>query len=907
MRCCRVEPLLSKHVDGRLPSRRAAAVVAHLERCPVCRHSRDEFLALGTAARELPRTPAPPDVERRVAERWIAECAAGGSSERRRRRAGPPLRGGAQLASWMVRGAPALAGLLVILALALAGRGPGTDVRRLNSGSARQLRSSKVDLGARPGLRRFAARVTLAAPLPQPTRPALAVSHAVTPRDRQGDLAAPAEHSGRQARRWAGPPADPWEEIETRVRRAVRVRDDFIRIPFPRLASTSDRQLAAAVESYRREAAVVDARLVREVTLQQKATALSDLCDRVRSDTGIYLSAGPSVADEKVTILCEKLPLREVMRQLSRPFGYAWLRSGKAPEYRYELVQDLRSQLLEEELRNRDRNEALLALEREIDRYRPLLGLSPDEAMARAKTASPAEKPLLEKLASWGWGPVQMYFRLSARELAALRAGQNLKLSADPKPDEQPLPPDVARGVLQSMRDTRLIKQENGYTFSSIRDATFAGALPPSTVPEARAYVDLTVRQSELGQFTLGGGSGFSVVGTSFSIVGTSGTRMFRLGGNSPYAIGLSPTVLKPDNRSANARFARDPALRPRVSVRPKPSCGPGPSPLRGSDQLPLSASGRGSGGGVNAPKVTTADVLEALHQASSLPIVADYYTALYPQGTVSVQGQPLFDTLNQIADSTRLRWTKEGSWLQFRSTSYYDDRLKEVPNRLLTRWAASQREHGALSLDEVIEIAQLTDAQLDGAAVAEGARSCYGLIEWNLARDGFFRPQLRYLAQLTPAQRQEAQRATGLAFTRMSLSQQQQFITMAVGKDTDRLRSLEDLAEASMRVGYTQPGEFQWEVPDAALDLPGRGTIGLSPVREPTRAAALQAARRIDPQAGEAQIVPTELAVTVVYTLGSPRTGVTAFARQATPDNARGWVHRFSSDRAGGGSRTTP
>src|SRR5262249_54500397 len=154
---------------------------------------------------------------------------------------------------------------------------------------------------------------------------------------------------------------------------------------------------------------------------------------------------------------------------------------------------------------------------------------------------------------------------------------------------------------------------------------------------------------------------------------------------------------------------------------------------------------------------------------------------------------------------------------------------------------------------DGIVEIAQLADAQLDGAAMAEGARSCYGLIEWNLPRDGFFRPQLRYLAQFTPEQRQEAQRPEGLAFTRMTLAQQQQCITQGVRSDIYLLKSLEDLAAASVRVGYTQPGGFQWEVPDADLGLPGRGTLGLSPVREPTRAAALEAARKIDPQVVEA------------------------------------------------------
>src|SRR5262249_51246886 len=152
--------------------------------------------------------------------------------------------------------------------------------------------------------------------------------------------------------------------------------------------------------------AVVDARLAHPIAVQQKATALSDLCEHLRAETGISLAAGQSVADEKVTLFCRAMPLRDVMRQLSRPFGYTWLRNGKAGEYKYELVQDLRSQLLEEELRNRDRNEALLALDREMERFRPYLSLTPDEALARSKTAPPAEKRLLDKLAGYSWGPI---------------------------------------------------------------------------------------------------------------------------------------------------------------------------------------------------------------------------------------------------------------------------------------------------------------------------------------------------------------------------------------------------------------------------------------------------------------------------------------------------------------------
>jgi hypothetical protein len=707
-----------------------------------------------------------------------------------------------------------------------------------------------------------------------------------------GDLVDLNGAAARAPRPSGAPSADAWTRIETRLRGELPVRDDFVRVPFPRLASASDRAVAAAVESYRREAAVVDDRLFREVTVQRKATALSDLCERLRADTGIALVAGSSVADEKVTLFCRTMPLREVMRQLSRPFGYAWLRRGKRREYQYELAQDLRSQLLEEELRNRDRNEALLALEREIERYRPYLGLSPDEAQARAKVAAPAEKKLMENLAGLGWGPIQMYFRLSHDDMTALRAGQRLRFSTAPKPGEgpqRPLPPDLRRGVLECNRGWRVVKDERGFGLTA--DPTDPRSVATTTLDEVHAQVTLDIVQSELGVFTLGGQSGFFM------------ERQFgTLDSHGPLATGMSPSVRNPQNGAANAGLARDPALRARVSLRPQASCGrdlsPSPSPRRGGEQLPLPASGRGQGGEVN-PRVTSADVLEALHQATGLSIVSDYYTRLYKPAEVSVGSRPLFDALNHLADTMRLRWNKEGAWLQFRSTSYYHDRLKEVPNRLLARWSAAREQHGALTLEELVEIAQLPDAQLDATEMAEGARDCFGLAEWSLARNGVKRRDLRFLATFTPEQRQAAMSAAGLPFTRMSLAQQQRYLSLAFGPDDEPLQSLDELTGAILRVDYSLAGMFEWRVPGPpwlqwvvplAPGTDGR-RVPRPPVRERTRESALQALRQVDPQirqavlqaAGradprlvgappseEAQIVPSQTDLAIIYIPGA-------------------------------------
>jgi hypothetical protein len=293
---------------------------------------------------------------------------------------------------------------------------------------------------------------------------------------------------------------------------------------------------------------------------------------------------------------------------------------------------------------------------------------------------------------------------------------------------------------------------------------------------------------------------------------------------------------------------------------------------------------------------------LEALHQVSGRPIVSDFYTHLYPTETVSVRNQPLFEALNQLADAMRVRWNKVGNWIQLRSASFYDDRLKEVPNRLLARWSSARRQHGALTLDELLEITGLPDAQLDASDMAEGARECFGLREWDVARNRRLRPHLRCLALLTPAQRREAMSPTGLPFRQMSLAQQQAF-TALMGPYSGSIHSLEELAAAALHVQHTQPGGFGLEMPPG----PFGKAFELSMVRERTRAAALEAAHRLDPRITEAQIAPTELAVTVVYTWGSPQSGAGQLLTRATAKGFRDWFGRVPSDGDGAQDRRGP
>jgi hypothetical protein len=140
-------------------------------------------------------------------------------------------------------------------------------------------------------------------------------------------------------------------------------------------ATTSGSASAAAREPAEKRSEI-DTRLQRKVTLRLKGISLADFCSQMQEQTGAALRASRGVADEKVTVIVKEEPARDVMRAVARLFGYLWERSGSGGEYRYVLDQDLKSRLVEEELRNRDLHAALLSVDAEMEKFRPYRELS---------------------------------------------------------------------------------------------------------------------------------------------------------------------------------------------------------------------------------------------------------------------------------------------------------------------------------------------------------------------------------------------------------------------------------------------------------------------------------------------------------------------------------------------------
>jgi hypothetical protein len=658
---------------------------------------------------------------------------------------------------------------------------------------------------------------------------------------------------------WATLSPDEWERAEAQVRRSVPVQDDFVQIPFPRVAAASGQAVAAAVEGYKREAAVVDARLFRKVTLQLKGVALEELCAALQAQTGVDLRAARGVSDEKVTVFVKERPAREVMRAIVQLFGYTWLRSKKEDRYRYELAQDLRSQLAEEELRNRDTSAALLELDRQMETYRPYLAMSFEQLQARYEQAEEPERSLLWKIVqAGGWGGMQLYYRLSAAERAALLSGRKLLFSPNAASLDRRLPAEWIHPIMRSQVEAVPPPQK------PISLAEMPGA--------ALTGLGLEIDRSELGRIRL------RVVLNA--VLDAKGGSSLRAG--VWLADVRSPSVAKPaDNTKANEAIRTQPSLQEVVSLKPESSCAEvrAGKPDRRTNLW---------------PHVFSSDVWEAVQRASGQDVVADFYTRPYQATKVTVERVPLFEALCQVGDAMGVRWRKEGDLLLGRSTSFFWDRLKEVPNRYLERWQKAKREHGGLPLEDLIEMASLSDEQLSAGLGGRAIIHCWGLDEWHIVGNvpGYSGPrnaqgitpqpphgelrsytkdkhwltreswypgdlhvEVRFFGTLKSEQRRRCLEPNGIAVTEFTPEQQRGFLQLWNRVVEMRERGIayrsrmapQQFLHARFSAEYIRASWYYWSPP---WRPPVAWERVLPRVTARTAEAALAAARRVYPQA---------------------------------------------------------
>jgi hypothetical protein len=265
-------------------------------------------------------------------------------------------------------------------------------------------------------------------------------------------------------------------------------------------------------------------------------------------------------------------------------------------------------------------------------------------------------------------------------------------------------------------------------------------------------------------------------------------------------------------------------------------------------------------------PYAFSSDVWEAIHRATGLPIVADFYTHLYPVGKLTVERRPLFQALCAVGDTLGVRWTKDGAFVLGRSTRYYWDKLREVPNRYLQRWARDRDENGGLPFTDFLEMATMSDPQLDSAAVAEGIEHYRDLREWahlGGSPNLWGRQHARLLATLTPAHLNRTLQPGGIPFKELTPAEQQGVIQLYYlemetmereGNPAAKPASAEEFAHVELDAHYIPAGWYVARVRPASP--PGQPwTNPMNYVGGRTAAEAAATAHRLFPDSTPQQV----------------------------------------------------
>jgi hypothetical protein len=847
MNCRQAEQLIVRHLYGALYGRPARTLGDHLAACATCRRRLESYRANQECVLGLRRERPSSSPAIAAVHRWRQE---------REQAASARLFWGPRHA-WSAT-AVACAAIITVALLALrhspeanvaGGHEAGTPQAALGSHGLQTGSGEPIDLDREGSASGGAPRLQHHVPAPVPSHEDRSSGERVPQRTvrHEGQRIRPSRPGERTPRPVPAPATLPAEDLDyinadlklvlhtwvpsAAAAAAARVAGapvgktgDFIYVRPPYIAGVDPGAARLAVRQHEREKATVDARLARKIDLAVKGISFSELCNRLADETGIHLRAARTVADEKVTIFCERQPLRDLMRQISRVFGYYWSRSGEEGAYRYELFQDLRSQLAEEELRNRDFNAALIALDEAMGAYRPFMELSRAEILSRLKGLPDGDRnrDLVKNAAGGGFAAIQAYMRLTPAEVHALRSGNEVRFNTEGGLPSG-FPPDWASRLLESFQGIRTPDGELRVTSST---------------------VTLSLDHTELGNVALN------------SFVSGAG-----IGFLNNLAVGRSPSASNPDNRAANKSLQNDPLFRSLVSLDPK-CC------LRADLKTAFGIdfnNGRqidddlAVGVAPPQPHLTSADVWQEVHARTGLPIVADYYTHLFPARSFTMRKGPLFEALCRSADAMGVRWRKDGSFLQCRSTAFFWDKLKEVPNRLLDRWEKDREAQGALPLDDLLEMAMLSDRQLDSTLVGQGVRHCRNLMEWGILADPQYAGSRRKLDQIRPFARFLAGLPSGLRLRALSpdgtpltaFSPPQMEALTRIFHLGDLLPQIGGAPQSTrLRVSYVPSGAYMWRVTYDSLEEAEAAKWRIPLCVGKTRESALAAARGVYPKA---------------------------------------------------------
>jgi hypothetical protein len=548
--------------------------------------------------------------------------------------------------------------------------------------------------------------------------------------------------------------------------------------------------------------------LDKRITYTEVKVPLGELVQKVAADTGVKLTAAQSVAEEPVAVVVSDLPASQFLEELAELLDYRWSRWGKQGAWRYEIDQDLASKEREEALRQ----SALADVERRLrEQLAPLIEVAalPEEQYRALRRAAEGEGPRagkvteersrLLKASSSLSSPVSramagLVGQLSAQQWSVLRNGRVLNFFTDPQPGELALPAVVAhtfREFRPSMDETMrgIVGAEGAVGNDALGEAVKQD--DDQWIAATRYRVVIRLR-SHSRQYRTGGSLLLEVRALPILREAHQATPYFHGDAGCELMVSAGPVDWKDSETELTAErrvlLERDPVLgatkifRAKTRTRPRPYWPAGTALWR----LP--------------------ELLPELAQTYGVQFLADAYwnAPSIPMGRFSTTAPTaLFSLLDRLA-GRHYRWDRREKLVRLRSRTWFFDRPREIPLRVVLGWKELCTRHGALPLEEYAgSVVRLTEDQLqslgDLSEEASFPPELHDLIEAEFARHA-----LRLYALLDPGHRERLRQGEAIPLVGMTPAQRQLFLAQWEETSASRttLPTPADLAVASFSLG---------------------------------------------------------------------------------------------------------
>ncbi len=193
----------------------------------------------------------------------------------------------------------------------------------------------------------------------------------------------------------------------------------------------------------------------------------------------------------------------------------------------------------------------------------------------------------------------------------------------------------------------------------------------------------------------------------------------------------------------------------------------------------------------------TSSELVASLSDSSGFAMVAD--STKYCATPAFKKDSTLRKALDTISmDSFYYNWNRNDKVIELWDVNWYEKRLGRIPNAMRERLRKKMRETGTLEIDELAEIASLSDEQFRWS-ILEDSILRYAVFDIHDKRD-----YLKMYASLTPSQRSMLFSDAGLAYESLTADQRRSALKLLTGENSPLLDNL-DISAVGARVMCTK------------------------------------------------------------------------------------------------------